>query len=186
MTPPQKTLNEFFTEKYGIPLPVKPTGPSKPHPDLEKMREPRKLTRKEKSDEKKFVNIMLYGITAPTVWPNDWSTTYPQEVRDKAKLYRMAELPKIMETEQATDFDAMLYVSCASLNAPPNREAYCIAMYCIKKYYDLKMIAEGTKDDLKWLEHDADLSHNEPARILLANLKRYIYKTQMSYVSSHS
>ena len=129
---------------------------------------------------------MLYGIMAPTVWPNDWSTTYPQEIRDKAKMYRMAELPKIMETEQSTDFDAMLYVSCASLNAPPNRESYAIAMYCIDKYYDLKMIADSTKDDLQWLKHDADLSQNEPARILLANLKRYIYKTQMSYVNSHA
>lgn len=184
--PPQKTLNEFFQEKYGIPVPAKPTKDTKPNPDIFKLTEPKKLTRKEKSDEKKFVNIMLYGIMAPTVWPNDWSKTYPQEIRDKAKMYRMAELPKIMETEQSTDFDAMLYVSCASLNAPPNREAYSIAMYCIDKYYDLKMIADSTRDDLQWLKHDADLSQNEPARILLANLKRYIYKTQMSYVNSHA
>jgi len=150
------------------------------------MKEPRKLTRKEKSDEKKFVNIMLYGIMAGVCWPNDWGKDYPDEIREKAKMYRLAELPKILETEQATDFDAMLYVSCASLNAPPNRDAYCIAMYCINKYYDLQMIADGTDQDIKWLKHDADLSHNEPARILLANLKRYIFKTQMAGVMSHS
>jgi len=185
MTPPQKTLNEFFKEKYHIPLPEKPTGPSKPNPAIAKLKEPQKLTRQEKKEEKIFMDTMLYAMMAPTVWPNDWSESYPQSTREEARTWRMIKAIECVNDQKCDIFDTLLYVSCASHNAPPNREGYCIAMHCVEKHYGLEKLEEN-KENLKWLKHDADLTHNEPAKILMSNLRAYIFKCQMQYIKSHA
>ena len=74
-----------------------------------------------------FVDQAMYLITAPYLfyppWEDIWSAGGN---RIRAQTLRFAHAKKIFETEECTEFEAMLYISTATLEHPISHDWYCI------------------------------------------------------------
>lgn len=133
-------------------------------------------------EERQFVESLMYGLSAPFIFPpGGWGDSIPKQTRDLALIYRLAELPQIIEQEQCTKFEAMMYLSCCSLVAPLTHDAYKMMMHCMKKYYGLDKI-DDNPERIKYLEQDATLFENEEQE--LSRIRSTIFKRQMERIKS--
>ena len=71
----------------------------------------------ESKEEQQFVRQMMYLLTAPGVTMSGYEDTFTPHHAD-AKLQRLIHHKEIFEKGQCTEFEAMLYISTASLMHP--------------------------------------------------------------------
>ena len=126
-------------------------------------------TRLAKKQEKEFVDTIMYGLKAPLiVTPNCVEDVIPEQL-EKHRLYCIAKAIECVENKEATDYDAMLYYSYASLeNMPSHDNAECY-MYLFFKFYKDAEKTLGTKCP--------ELDTNQLESI--KKLKQWIYKKQI-------
>ncbi|MCV0398531.1 MAG: hypothetical protein K5785_00895 [Nitrosarchaeum sp.] len=165
MTPPQKTLSEFFKEKYKqLPPPKKINNIPKKHPDREK---------------KKFVKTMMYGLTAPLVFgPGTWGETFPQDMTERGRMLRLASAIKCIDHEMCTLFDAMAYMYSISFEAPLRHDAMKMYMYLYKHSVPekWKILVESDPE----YERYSELYDNEMQEV--NQLRRWIFRRQISSI----
>lgn len=138
---------------------------------------PRQKIASPKREEQEFVDQVMYWLTAPYVtWPG-YEDIYSKGNRDKALVYRLAQHEEIHREKACTEFEAMLYISTATLVAPPSHAWYSIYMWLFNKCMPEQAEANGL-DDVKELEG----SYREE----LMGLRRWIYKTQMLHLKQKS
>lgn len=118
-----------------------------------------------------FVEQMMYMLAAPTVtWPG-----YEEDFRDRKTeitLERMAHAKEIHEMRQCTEFEAMLYVSTATLAAPPSAAWTHIYFWLFRRW---------SKDKAKEIGlEERELDWNE--KVMLAKLRRWIFDLQMKHL----
>ena len=117
-----------------------------------------------------FAERMTFALTAPLVAHPSWMDIITPEQKMKAQMYRLAKVKDGEEDEQATDFEAMLWLSTASLNAPLGRNAYNIYAFLFRKFYP---------DQAKEIfQHDGKVLDRYIEQPLLRELKRKIYNSQ--------
>ena len=76
-----------------------------------------------RKDADQFVDQVMYWLTTPYMtWPG-WESVYEHnDNRNKALVHRLAYHKEIFETQQCTEFAAMVYVSTATMVAPPSHD----------------------------------------------------------------
>ena len=96
--------------------------------------------------------------------------------KDEITLQRLGHHREIFETQQCTEFEAMLYISTASLECPLNHDWTEIYMYPFKKWSPEKAKAAGIEPPDKLSRY--------PQQEDLTKLRRWIYRSQMHHLRS--
>lgn len=130
----------------------------------------------EQKAEKEFVTALMYALKAPFItWPQ-WEDVYERHHVEQARIYRLAQLPKIMELKQATEYEAMMYIHSASLGSgrPLPREADDVYFHLFRKYFDKKLCDDTGIPDPK---PESWAHTHQPKR-----LQEWIFKHQIDSV----
>lgn len=92
---------------------------------------------------------MLYVFKAPIItWPQEESCI-TEEMRLQAHLHRLVMMASADKTEEATEFEAMLYIMTSTFANPPAHVWYKIYMHLFCKFYPEKAKdVFGDKDTL--------------------------------------
>lgn len=116
----------------------------------------------------------MYPLTAPYVtWPGYEYLYHSNDNKTKALARRLASYEEIQREKMCTEFEAMMYISTATLVAPPTHEWYRIYMYLFQK--EMPQAAEA--NDLTEVK-ELDAGEREA----LDGLRRWIYKTQVLHM----
>ncbi|MBF8267721.1 MAG: hypothetical protein HW388_1229, partial [Dehalococcoidia bacterium] len=122
-------------------------------------------------DERKFVESVLYFLKAPViVWPS-----YEDDFRDRwdqVLLHRLAHAREVFAQKECTEFEAMLYVSSASLVHPLTHEWAEIYFWLFRRWRP----EAAVDNDIGG--HELDPQEREE----LARLRRCIFKGQMLHL----
>ena len=118
---------------------------------------------------------LLYPLVAPLIGFPGWEDTLPQR-RDEITLQRFLHHREIFEREEATDFEAMLYISTATLAAPPSHDWFEIYMWLFSRWKP----EVAQEQDLK--PSRADLYPHQQED--LTRLKRWLYRQQMEHLKA--
>ena len=129
------------------------------------------MTRKNR-EEQTFVQQMMYLLTAPGVTMPGYEDTFSPHNAD-AKLQRLIHHKEIFEQGYCTEFEAMLYISTASLMHPLNRDWGDIYFYLFQRWSPEKAKEAGIKGP-----EELDYSQEEE----LARLRKWIFRLQMNRV----
>lgn len=129
-------------------------------------------------EEKKFVDTMMYMMTAPTIVMPGYEDTITSEMRNKAQLYRMAGQQNI-EKGMSSDYDALLYLMTTSYLQPFTHSWKKIYQYLWLKYHDINFV-EQDPEKQKWIKRDAELDESELHS--LHKLQKWIFKRQMEHI----
>jgi hypothetical protein len=127
-------------------------------------------------DADQWVLMVMYGLKAPFIgypgWGDDPQFWEPHKTR--ITMLRLAHAPEIARTGMALEWEAMLYLSSATLAGPPTREAANL-------YFHLFHRCMGEKADGLDIP-DPKLEPDEEA--LLLNLRRWIFKQQWAHLKA--
>lgn len=127
-------------------------------------------TPEEKKVMDRYAERMTFALTAPMIVHPVWRSIITDKQKTKAMMYRLAKV-KGEDDEQATDYEAMLWLSTASLDAPLDRDAFNIYAYVFRKFY-----TEQANEIFS--EHEGRHLDQHMEAPLLIRLKRDIYKSQ--------
>lgn len=184
--PPQNKLDVYFAPeilddaKKERQETLKKLSEQKIEPKLEPEE---KLSRDEKREKKKFVDTMMYGLTAPIVFGSrQWASSYPEKQLEYARMIRLAKAVECVDQEMCTLTDIVAFMYPLTMDAPLRREYY--KMYCYAYKYGLptewKLLVEWEPD----IARDAVLYDNEYEELRI--IRRKIFNRQMQMVKSHS
>lgn len=127
------------------------------------------------NDAASFVKQTMYFIAAPYVtWPGEEKIYQANDNKNKALIQRLAHHKEIWETEQCTEFEAMLYISTATLAHPLSHEWFEIYMWLFRRW-NPKLADECGFEEVRWTQN-----HQED----LARLRAWIFKVQMAHLGS--
>ena len=127
-----------------------------------------------KEEEKAFNRLaerLAFCLSAPVVAHPSWSSIITKEQKTKAQMHRLAKLKNGEDDGQATDYEAMLWLSTASLDTPLDRHAYNIYVYLFRKFYPEQ--AEEIFD-----QHEGRTLDKHMEEPKLRELKQKIYNSQ--------
>ncbi len=129
---------------------------------------------RDKKGEQAFVDGVMYWLTAPYLtWPGYEDIYRANGNREKALVRRLAQYAEIATGRVCTEFEAMLYISTATLVNPPSHNWYRIYMYLFLKEMPEQAKACGF-DEVK------ELYGTEVEDLL--RLRRWIYQKQAAHL----
>ncbi len=180
MPPPQIKIDEFFKNSYVVAS-EEPKIESKPK-ELPKEPE-KKLSREEKKEQKKFVDTMMYGMTAPIVFGSkQWASSFPEDMIQQARTWRLLKAAECMDQEMCTYLDCIAFFYPMTMDAPMRHEYF--KMYCYVYKHGApdkwKILVEMDPD----IERDTVLHDNEHEELRI--IRRKIFNRQMQMVKSHN
>ena len=126
-------------------------------------------------DDKMFSDALMYGIIAPLIVDQRWPEV-PEDLKLKAKAYRMFQSLQCVKEEMATEFDALIYLHTASLAQPFDHHWYNIYFHLFKKYFPEQASMLEKQDSYLPVELD------KYEEYLLNSLRMWIYKQQINAV----
>lgn len=127
-----------------------------------------------RKEERDFVDQVMYWLRAPYItWPGYEDIYQANDNKNKALVRRLAHHQEIHRDKMCTEWEAMLYISTATLGAPPSHSWYRIYMYLFNKEMPEAAVANGLADV-------QELEGNE--REDLMHLRRWIYKVQLLHL----
>jgi len=129
------------------------------------------LARKAEREAKKQIEQMDFALTAPLVVWRGCERDARDEWKAKAKMYRLAKLLRGEDDDMATDYEAIIYISTASLSVPLGHSWYRIYMHLFRQFYKEHADRMGIEN--------VDLYEYEVR--MLNDLKRWIRKEQMDF-----
>jgi len=133
------------------------------------------VTRKRDREGQALVDQMMYLLVGPYIgfpgWEDIWQVN---DNKTTARVHRLAHHKEIFETQQATEYEAMLYLSTASLAQPISHDWAQIYLHLFNG-----VMPEVAKD-LDVLPDRPELNVNQQDD--LARLRRWIFKHQMDHV----
>ena len=119
------------------------------------------------------VDSIMYCLTAPFIGYTGWEDVVSRH-KDRIILTRLGHGLVIAETQQATEFETMLYLSSASLTAPMQSHWVDIYLHLFLRCFPGEL-ATGT-----FLA--TELNPDQVAD--LARLRRWIYNTQIEHLKA--
>jgi hypothetical protein len=122
-------------------------------------------------EQEQFVDQMMYLLTAPGITMPGHEDLYRLRQTD-AMLQRLAHYREIFDTKQCTEFEAMLYISTASLVHPISRDWGDIYFYLFQRWNPAQ--AELIKIEPRELDY--------PQEEDLRRLRSWIYRTQINHL----
>jgi len=126
-----------------------------------------------------YAERLAFCLCAPVVAHPTWASIITPEQKSKATTHRLAQLMSGKLDEGATDYEAMLWLSTASLDSPLDRHAYKIYAYLFRKYYPEQASEIFSDNEGVFLDKHME----EP---LLRELKMKIYKSQKEHLKRGS
>ena len=119
------------------------------------------------------VETVMYCLTVPYMYYPPWEDIWTvNDNKTTATIQRFAHAGEISETEICTEFQAMLYISTATLESPPSYHWTQVYMYLFRRHFG------GEKADEMELGAPAELDLTE--QDLLAGLRRWIFSKQVA------
>lgn len=94
------------------------------------------LARRAEREAKKQIEQMVFALTVPLVVWRGCERDARDEWKAKAKMYRLAKLLKGDDDGLATDYEAMIYISTASLSVPLGHSWYRIYVHLFRQFYE--------------------------------------------------
>jgi len=118
---------------------------------------------------------VMYGLVAPLItWPG-YEDHFPKEKRIEAQMMRLARVTEIFRTKQATEMDAMLYLSSASLINPMGHKWARIYGHLFARYMnDPEKMRKAGLPTYEELDPDEDE--------MLARFRQWIFRRQLERV----
>lgn len=113
-------------------------------------------------------------MAAPIITVPGYETDIQQAWKDKINLERLVHIADPKTEGQATDFEALIYLSHASLAAPMSTQWYHVYRYLFSLYWKE---AYGTI-------FNEDPALDEQEKLELKKLKEWIYKKQVEHLKS--
>ncbi len=121
--------------------------------------------------ERQFVEQMMYLLRAPLVGTPGWGGILKERWSD-AIIPRLARHKEVFETRQCTEYEAMLYLSTASLDAPLPH-GWAELYFWLFSRWNPKAASEN---DIPSPELDRSQTED------LARLRRWIFTRQMERI----
>jgi hypothetical protein len=128
-----------------------------------------------RTDAEQFVDQAMYFLTAPYItWPDYEDIYQSNDNRTKALMFRLAHHKEVFDTHQCTEFEAMLYISTATLAAPPSHDWFQIYMWLFNRWNP----ELAQQNDLKPDRPELNVNQQED----LARLRQWIFRQQMAHL----
>jgi hypothetical protein len=126
-----------------------------------------------RKDAEQFVDL----LTAPYMFYPPWNDVWgANDNKVTAKFQRLMHSQEIFETQMCTEYEAMVYVSTATLAHPPSHDWFTIYMWLFNRWNP----ELAKENDL--LPDRPELNINQ--REDLARLRRWIYGQQMEHMKA--
>ena len=124
-------------------------------------------------NDKEFVDFFMYLLKAPVIVYPGWEDSF-RDQWDKVLMERMVHHKEIFTQQMCTEYEAMLYVSSATLVAPPSHDWYVIYMWLFRRWN--KEAAEQIgMDDVR---EKLNINQQED----LGRLRRWIFNGQRNHL----
>ena len=143
-------------------------------PDMPPEEPEQRPRRSQRREEEQFVDQFMYPLTGPHLAYPGYEDTLPR--RDEITQQRLLHGKEIFEEEMATEFEAMLYLSTASLSAPMTHDWFAIYMWLFNRWKP-----EAAEDMDIGVEV---LDRNQVEE--LNRFRRWIYRTQMNHLKAQN
>ena len=135
----------------------------------------RQQTREERENEKFVTHQMMYLLTAPIMGMPKWVDTLRMH-KEEITIQRLAQHKEIFEAQECTEFEAMLYISKASLEFPLGHDWTEVYTYLLRRWSPEKAKAVDIEGP--------DKLNQYPQQEHLTRLRKWIYQTQMKHLQS--
>ena len=130
-----------------------------------------------RKDKEQFVEMFMYALTAPYIVFTGYEDSWSMLNRSgEALTYRLLGLTTIFETEQCSEFEAMTYLSTATLAHVPGREVSDAYFWLFKRWSPekAKLVPIGPEhDELDW-----------SAKEFITRLRGWIFRTQLKHMKA--
>lgn len=123
-----------------------------------------------KSEDKKFILATLYSVTPPIIVTPGSESDVSDNMKEKYRLESLLNIKEIFEKEEAPDYHVLLWLSFASLQAPPSPIFGKIQLKLTKKFFT---------EQTECLDEEK-LEPYEEEEFL--KLKRWIFKEQIKHL----
>ena len=128
-------------------------------------------------DADQFVDQFMYALTAPYMFYPPWDDIWTfQDRKNDALKYRLVHGKEIFETQQCTEYEAMIYISTATLSHPPSHDWFNIYMWLFRRWATPEQTAEVGID----IPEELDRGQQED----LTRLRRWIFTRQMEHMKA--
>ena len=136
------------------------------------------MTSQRDRDSEQFVDQMMYLLTAPYITMPGYEDIWGDRGnKHDALLHRLALHREIFDNKECTEFEAMIYISTASLIHPLDRDWADIYFYLFHRWSPEKAKAAG-------IEPLLELQY--PQQDHLRRLRSWIYRTQVNHLRQKS
>jgi hypothetical protein len=128
-------------------------------------------------EDKAFVDQVMYWLTAPYVnWPGEEGIWEARGNKTDALVHRLAHHKEIFETQRCTEFEAIIYLSTASLAHPMGHDWFCIYAWLFRRWRPEQgaEIFDGPEGEKLNVNQEEDL----------ARLRSWIFKTQLNHMKA--
>ena len=132
--------------------------------------------KKKGKEEKQFTERLAYMLMAPTiVWPQ-MEGSITEEMKQRCKTERLLAVAQGVEGT-ATDFEAMIFISSATLANPPSQTWFRLYIHLFKRFYpeQHKQITGEMGEEREPQPHELQE---------LERLKQWIYKKQTEAIKA--
>ncbi len=127
--------------------------------------------------ERDLVETIMYCLTAPYMYMPPWEDIWMvNDNKTTATIQRFAQVREISDTEMCTEFEAMIYISTATLENPPSYHWAQVYLYLFRRHFGTEKADEmemGAPAELDLTEQD-----------LLAGLRRWIFNKQVAHMKA--
>ena len=129
------------------------------------------------NEAREFVDRVMYWLTAPYLsWPGWESIWENNDNKNKALIRRLVHQQEVWEAQQCTEFEAMLYISTATMESPPGHvwaEIYFWLFRC-----EFPDQADQVLGDSGQRELDPDQKE------MLSRLRHWIFRQQLNHMKA--
>ena len=129
------------------------------------------------TDADQFVDQFMYLLTAPYMFYPPWDDfwTY-QDRKNDALMQRLAHGQEIWDTKECTEYEAMIYISSATLVHPPSHDWFQIYMWLFNRWNP----ELAKEQDLQPDRPELNVNQRED----LARLRQWIFTRQMEHMKA--
>ena len=130
-----------------------------------------------RKDDEQFVDQFMYLLTAPYMFYPPWGDVWEaNDNKATATLQRLMHAQEIFDTQQSTEFEAMLYISTATLSHPPGHDWFTIYMWLFNRWNP----ELAKENDLVPDRPELNVNQRED----LARLRKWIFRQQMEHLKA--
>ena len=122
-----------------------------------------------------FVDQFMYLLTAPYMFYPPWGDIWTyQDRKNDALMHRLARGQEIWDTKECTEYEAMIYLSSASLAAPMSRDWGQVYFYLFTRAMPEQAMAIGNEV--------TELDRSQ--QVDLTRLRQWIFTRQMEHMKA--